>query len=422
MASRLKRGRSYLVRWRDPDGRERGRSCPDLDTARRLQLEVERTVALGRRWEPPDARAVPVLLEVGQDDEGNPVAVGGLFHDFLHVARSRVAPGTYRHYDRALRRFFVWLAEKHRARRRIPCDLLTRDAVEAWFGALISEPPPPSEHPQGRRQHPRPLGISSARLHVDAVLEAWRWGHDSDDYGDVVLRPRRPELPTVVGAPPVAPSWAQMDAVIAAAWSLAVGQAQSVEGWTWRARALTVMRCTGLRSSQVMRLRWDDVDVDRAILTVRGELGKSKAERQGRTVPLAPTLVEQLAGWGRREGWLVAPVVPGRRGGTHRVLEAVHLLDAWRAARLDGQPLPERLYGVRPGRAKGQAGHAFRAGFKTGLARLGVDSRVRDLLVGHHAAGMDAHYLDLWDQAVDAVRLVPALPVVERTVVPFRRA
>lgn len=426
MASILRRGKRYLVRWRDPDGVQRVRTAPDYDTARRLSVDVERTVALGHRWEPADARAIPALLELGTDAEGRPVVTGGLFHAYLSQLVHRVAPGTYRHYDRSLRRFVQWLAARHPGRRRLTCDLLTRDALDGWFGHLVTVPPPPSSHRNGRREALHPLGVAAARLAVDALMSAWIWAHDSDEFGSAVGRPRRPELPLPVGASAAAPTWAQMDAVIAAAWRASATARTRVgaDGWAWRARALTLARCTGLRASQVMALRWDDLELDAAAprLYLRGSLGKSQAERRGREVPLAPFLAELLRSWIPRPGEYVIRIAHtrARRDGTpsegYRALEAVHLIPLWQAARVGGAAdgtggtvIPPRVYGAVGDRRKGQAVHAFRKGFKTGLLRAGVEPRVRDHLVGHHVGGVDGHYLDLWEDLVIAVGRIPPL-------------
>jgi hypothetical protein len=384
VATFAKRGKKYLVRWRDPDGAERGRTCPDYETAKTLAREVERTVALGKAWRPEDADPDPALVEL--DAEGK--VTGGLFHDFLEARRARLAAGTRRHYDRSLRRFAVFLAAKNPRKRRLTVDLMTKDALETWFGSLVDD-----------RAEDR-LDVSTARLAVTAVFSAWSWGYDSDTYGEAVLRPRRIEMPSVVGSHAIAPTWAQMDAAIAAAWRLAheAPSDRFRDAWAWRARLCTALRFLGLRvDEQVMRLRWDDFHLEAGELVVRGELGKSRQERAGRTIPLSPHFVEILAGWGRREGYLIAPARLARTS------PSPELTAIWTASKV-----PDRVWGVPPGRTKSQVHHAFRKGFKTGLAELGVASDVRDFLVGHHR-GIDDHYLDTYAKARVAVRLIPPL-------------
>lgn len=454
MASIEKRGKNYIVRWRKLDGSAKTRTVgPSHDVAKKLQRAIEDARALGFDWEPQVARAVPALVEF--DAEGE--LAGGLFADFLEARRGKLAPGTRQHYNRALLRFVRYLVEKEPRRRRLTVDLLTKDAIEGWFGSLVDDRLPEDER----------LGISTAGLMVTAVFSAWSWAYDSDTYGDDIGRPRRPELPVAPRTPAFAPSWEQMDAAIAAAYRLAAAARTSVEraGWLWRAQLLIVLRFTGLRvDEQVLQLQWDDVHLEAAELVIRGELGKSRRERSGRVVPLCPHLVEILAGWGVRQGYVIAPHLgSGRRSRSdgappYRHADPRHMRIIWSCARVggevlgvewvkppgarrggwvvhatsDAQAVPERVWGTGPGRKKGNVHHAFRKGFKTGLSALGAGLDVRDFLVGHHR-GIDEHYLDTYAQARAIVAKIPPLSdqvlearaAVERervaTVVPFRR-
>jgi hypothetical protein len=75
----------------------------------------------------------------------------------------------------------------------------------------------------------------------------------------------------------------------------------------------------------------------------------------------------------------------------------------WREAKV-----PPRVWDKGHGRKKSAVHHAFRKGFKTGLAELDVTREIRDFLVGHHQ-GIDEHYLDLDRKARAAVALIPPL-------------
>jgi integrase len=116
--------------------------------------------------------------------------------------------------------------------------------------------------------------VSTARKHLEVVRLLWEWAHDREEYDGQVPRPREVDLPRrAVTAPALAPSWAQMDDAIVTA-----------RGWL---RCLfVVLRCTGLRVSQAMGLRWEDVQADS--LRVRPELGKSQSEKHGRLIPRHP--------------------------------------------------------------------------------------------------------------------------------------
>lgn len=70
----------------------------------------------------------------------------------------------------------------------------------------------------------------------------------------------------------------------------------------WRPLIVTAI-FTGLRASELRGLRWDDVDLDRAELTVRqradgwGRIGSPKSDAGKRTIPLAPMVVNTLKEW-----------------------------------------------------------------------------------------------------------------------------
>jgi len=163
----------------------------------------------------------------------------------------------------------------------------------------------------------------------------------------------------------------------------------------------TVLRFTGLRVQQAMELRWDDLDLDDAILHVRPELGKTQQEKMGRWVPVSEHLVEVVSGWGRREGYLV----PTRRGlgAGHRSPRLARSRDARRA-----WDRAIEQYDVRPAVAR-LPHHSFRAGFVTGLKRLGADDEAVENLVGH-SLGLRGLYTDPDALPMkEAVSLIPPL-------------
>jgi integrase len=283
--------------------------------------------------------------------------------------------------------------------RTVPLSAFTRESLSSWWEDLR-----------------KTRTISTSRLYVGAVRSAWEWAFDSDTYGEHTPRPRRFTMPTPSAAHARAPTWEEMDAAIHACDALAASEVEASannkatleDSWTWRRRLLVVLRCTGLRVHQAMRLQWSDLDLERRTLTVRGELGKSRAERSGRVVPIAPVLADELAGWGIRTGALLAPWKKSRTADTMKTTRV------WAASNVD-----PRVWGAPAGSDKGQPHHAFRKGFKTGLARLGVAAHVRDYLVGHHR-GIDAAYLDTFEEAREAVALLPPIAPRVATVLPLR--
>jgi integrase len=386
VASVTKRGKKWIVRWRDPDGTERIRTCPDKVTAEALSRDVERLKALGRRWEVEVRVVVPPLVAETIDPEtGKRRATGGLFRDFIADRRRTCAPDTIRHYETALGWFFDWLTARHPGVELTPKHL-TLSALAAWYDDL-------------RRDGTR--GIARTRLVIGAVQSAWDWAWDSDVYGQHTERPRKLDMPTPSYGLARAPSWAEMDAAIFAAHALADAcrAANDALGYRWRADLFVVLRFTGLREQQAMRLTWDDVDLEAGLLTIRGELGKSHQERSGRVVPIAKPLLEELRTWGRRD------LLEGRGGGaTERWLIAPH-----KEQRTAPSPQTTACWeasGVPPAVWRGHPHHCFRKGFKSGLLRHGADPAVRDYLVGHHQ-GVDAHYLDLVEIARESVDLIP---------------
>lgn len=351
MASITRRGEGYTVRWRDPDGTARRRQAPDRRTAERLQREIERAHALGRRWEP---------------DTGG-VALSALVAAYLDDRRRVWKVSTHAVREVSLSIFAAW-AETTIRRRHLGLDVLSRSLLARYWSHLVDD----------RRVSP---GTANERVrHAEQV---WAWAYDHEEYGEATPRPRRLDLPSVVREDPRAPSWAQMDA--------AIGECTRER---WR-RLMVLLRCTGLRPGQVRRLRWDDVDLAAARLRIRGELGKTPHERRGRTIPMASVLVEELAGWGIREGLLVEDW--NINNGTSRAI--------W--SRTDA---PAEVYR--------QPLHCFRKGWKSQLRRAGADPDALDYLQGHKIQGMRGVYTDPASLPLEeTVAMVPALgcvPTVSR--------
>jgi integrase len=90
----------------------------------------------------------------------------------------------------------------------------------------------------------------------------------------------------------------------------------------WRPLVVTAI-FTGLRASELRGLKWKDVNLDKATLTVRqradryGEIGSPKSKSAQREIPLAPMVVNTLREW-RREDEL-GLVFPNREGDVESV-------------------------------------------------------------------------------------------------------
>lgn len=369
MASITKRGKVYRVLWREQSGAQRSRTCPDLTTARELQREVERALALGRDWQ----------VQPPREDTRLSVVVEAFLRD---KARSK-RPATVINLGRALDRFFVFLEE--RGIHEPTVDVLSRAILGEFYDWS-------------------PASVATRRNYVSAVTLAWRWAFNTDEYGDVTPRPRTLDLPVPASTPTVAPTWAEADALIARLAERPSQGLPSVIGY----RAAVMMRFTGLRVGQVLRLEWPDVDLEDATLTIRGELGKSRAERRGRTVPISSHLVELMKGWGVREGPIISSA-----GCISSLGELLRI--GWRDVAANGQARPEVF--------RGRPNHALRKLFSTELRAAGVARDVIEYLVGH-SAGLPAVYTDARAISTEmraAVALIPPITAAPSNIVALRR-
>lgn len=350
MASIKQRGTGWCVRWRDPDGSAHRHLLPDYKAALQFKREVERRVA---------------LLQPGIPERSGDTSLQEVIDEYLRVRQRLWRPNTYENNDVSLSLFQEWLGTT--LRKKAPTvQILSRSTLEDFAQHL--------------REHRRCID-STVSVRVSCILGMWRWASDSDAFGNVVPQPKKPAIRERSNEETIAPTWDQMDAVIAEAPS---------EHWR---RLLIVLRCTGLRKRQAMGLWWADVDLPAGTLYVRPELGKSKQERRGRWVPLAPVLLTELRTWERNTEYLID--WPGIRKAHNIVCER-----AWTRA-----GVAERVW-------KKRTLHAFRKGFVSGLKRLNADAEAVERLVGH-SLGIRGVYTS--DDAMDlaaVVRLVPAVASV----------
>jgi integrase len=153
------------------------------------------------------------------------------------------------------------------------------------------------------------------------------------------------------------------------------------------------LRYTGLRVGESMYFEWRDIDLKRGELTIRPEIDKKKI---GRVVPLCSLILDEIATWGKREGYLLPSA---RKAGTprERQARARDMARAWERA------------GAREAVYKRRPDHAFRRGFKSGLleARAHVDAV--DYLQGH-GSGSRWRYIDPNRLPLqEALALIPAI-------------
>ncbi len=351
MAFIIERGGKFWVRWREGGrgGVNRSITVSTRKAADRLKVEVEDALERTGRYEPRrPGRSTP--LEV-------------ILVDYTKWSMRVHRPNTTRRIAQVLELFRRWVGVKALA------EHLTYELLGDYHAHL--------ERPEtGRHLHRR--GSETIRKHLEAIEVWWQWAWDQQARGVYVGVPqpirlglRREPAPTKR-----APTWAEMDAAIGVS-----------DGW--QHDLYVVLRCTGLRVQQALELRWSDfrLDLEVPILHVRPELGKSRQERRGRWVPVAPVLVRELERLAR-DGDHVVGCARDRREA--RARDAAR---AWARA------------GVDPVVCE-QPHHAFRAGFTTGLKRLGADVEAVEYLTGR-SLGVRDRYLD-----PDALPLVQAVELV----------
>lgn len=324
----------WSVRWRAIDGRQRRHKCPDKRAAIRIAAEVEASAARGVDWQPPRDRQGPTRIE--------DVTAAYLAHRSIRVAKDtlRVDGNHLELVGRFLTLRNVTLLRE-----------LSRPLLDDLLAWLLR----PKGGMHGHQRAPQ-----TANKVASAALMLWRWAEDR--YPDAPRAPHELDLAPAVRAQVVAPTWAEMDACVLAARG-------------WMRQLATWLRYTGLRVGESMLLEWRDIDMDRGLLTIRAELDKN---RVGRTIPLHPALLDAIATWGKREGF----VIPCGRMQTREV-RGRDLARAWARA------------GVREVVWRQRPDHAFRKGFKTGLRALGADVDAADFLQGHQlGAGSRGRYID----------------------------
>ena len=137
---------------------------------------------------------------------------------------------------------------------------------------------------------------------------------------------------------------------------------------------------TGMRFSEVLRLKWSDVQLDRKRLLARGFKGSTSARESPRYIPMHDHLAAILQ--------------------HHRK----HTRGVWVFADANGAP-PNRehhyylLKSLTDGtRFEGIRFHALRHSFASNLAAQGVDQRVIDRFMGHQTEAMRTRYQHLFPE------------------------
>lgn len=358
MAYTRKRGSRWQVRWRDPDGTQRNRTVRTRSEAQALAREVDDAVSRGERWVPRGVRQEPSLRDLMEAY-------------IIGLEAAGKAESTIRRYAHTLDMFERFVTDQPGLPRPLRGSALSESLLMAFYVSLKEN---------GR--HGRPRAESTRRKAVEVVVGLWKWLRKKREWRNFVPELEEVELAPAPRARTLAPTFAEVDAMIACASG-------------WQRDLYTVLRYTGLRVSQAMHLRWEDVDLERELMHIRPELGKTASERRGRHIPLSRHFVQWLAGRGRREGFLIQT---NREAGVRQ--REARSRDAKRAWKRAG--VPEDRYSQRPH-------HSIRKAFVSELRRAGADPDAIEAYIGHDL-GLRDIYTDPSAQPMrELVSLVPAI-------------
>jgi len=348
--------------WRSLDGKSRNRTCKTQRLAKRLARDIEDELALGRDWTPETAAA----------DDPDVVLLDEVLDAYLEHRALRLRSGTMRRYRESVGILQRFLKGRSRGQVITP-EVLCRPLLESYYSWLLK----PKNGLHGRKRN-----ADTARKIVEVAQLAWKWADESERWPDLIPRPRTIEMVRAQPRPVVAPTWDEMDACV-----------NACDGWI--EKLAIFLRYTGLRVGETMLLVWSDVNLDTGHLTIRPEIDKSK---RGRVIPLSPHLIEELAGWGVRKGYIVP--VTGRGGARDRQAVSKYMAYRWKKA------------GVRPEAYTGDPHHAFRKGWKSGMLSLGCHPDAADFLQGHKLGdGARGRYIDPW-QALHLHEVVKTIPKI----------
>ena len=141
--------------------------------------------------------------------------------------------------------------------------------------------------------------------------------------------------------------------------------------------AIRLLMLTGCRKSEILSLRWEDVDLE------AGEIRLRDSKTGARRVPLSPAAAALLAGLERMPGnpW----VVPGRKPGSH----LVEIDGCWRLVRARAGLEDVRL-------------HDLRHSFASRALALGESLPMIARLLGHRRVETTARYAHLERETVRA--------------------
>ncbi|TNE88695.1 MAG: hypothetical protein EP330_13785 [Deltaproteobacteria bacterium] len=184
--------------------------------------------------------------------------------------------------------------------------------------------------------------------------------------------------------------------------------------WELHRQIALVQRWTGLRISQILSLTWEDLDLERRRLRIRQGTKGAKGQARDRIVPMHPSLAEELAGWGVREGHLFARMATkGAQRGQMLPLRGDGVAEVFTAAWKRAGVAPAKWDAV--GREKARPTNAIRARWKSSIAGVaGYD--LAKLMLGQSGGGEHDSYVAMgtpeaspyWSRMVSALTVLAA--------------
>ena len=137
---------------------------------------------------------------------------------------------------------------------------------------------------------------------------------------------------------------------------------------------------TGMRRGEASALRWEDVDLEQNVITVRRAAAKEKGgevvhdytkTRREREIPITPALADLLRPSRQLNGWVLINPGGRARAGQHI------------GERITSDGISERVQRFLSGLGIQGTPHTFRHTFATRLVCSGADIRIVQLLLGH---------------------------------------
>jgi integrase len=338
-----------------------------------LVAAVRRAVEVGGSYVAPVVQAAPVATVAPVAPEVRQTNLETAAVAWIAYKRTRCVSGSVRRYAQHMARFFgaVRVHTGLGPKAVVTASMLSRDLLIACVRSWQTE------------------GLSESYVYGAArsALEMWRWVSDDPvTYPGVPVPPREskavlPHAPLY--SPPPAPTLAEVDACLR---HLPIDAEQS-------RRIGALLRYTGLRITQVVTLRRQDLDFDARTLVVR--TGKSRWEKaERRTVPVARGLLAEIAPWARDlapEAFLF-PAWGVAGAEKHASARPEVFAAAWREA-VRWREAREEVWNPA-NRAIARPEHAFRAALQAVLAEGGASEPLLDVLVGHRGKSTrDRHYV-----------------------------